>query len=59
MRAQKFEEELRLKRIKKYGKQSEKLSDYQLLLLDLEPAVSSEEVTAERHHSITTSSRGH
>ena len=47
MRARKFEEELRLERIKKYGKQSEKLSDHQLKLLDLEPAVSSDEITAE------------
>ena len=47
MRAQKFEEELRLERIKKYGKQSEKLSDLQLKLLDLEPAVSSDEIKAE------------
>jgi transposase len=47
MRAQKFEEELRLERIKKYGKQSEKLSDLQLKLLDVEPAVSSDEIRAE------------
>ena len=47
MKIQKLEEELRLERIRKYGKQSEKLSDLQLQLLDLEPAVSSEEVTAE------------
>jgi hypothetical protein len=47
MRAQKLEEELRLERIKKYGKQSEKLSDLQLRLLDLEPAVSSDEIKAE------------
>ena len=47
MKIQKLEEELRLERIKKYGKQSEKLSDLQLQLLDLEPAVSSEEVAAE------------
>jgi hypothetical protein len=47
MRARKFEEELRLERIKKYGKQSEKLSDLQLKLLDLEPAVSSDEIKAE------------
>jgi hypothetical protein len=47
MRAQKFEEELRLERIKKYGKQSEKLSDLQLKLLDLEPGVSSDEVQGE------------
>src|ERR1035441_8236968 len=47
MKIQKLEEELRLERIRKYGKQSEKLSDLQLRLLDLEPAVSSEEVAAE------------
>jgi hypothetical protein len=47
MRIQKLEEELRLERIKKYGKQSEKLSDLQLKLLDLEPAVSSDEIKAE------------
>jgi len=46
LKIQKLEEELRLERIRKYGKQSEKLSDYQLQLLDLEPAVSSEEVQA-------------
>ena len=42
-----LQEALRLERIRKYGKQSEKLSDLQLQLLDLEPAVSSEEVEAE------------
>ena len=47
LKIQKLEEELRLERIRKYGKQSEKLSDYQLQLLDLEPAVSSEEVQGE------------
>jgi hypothetical protein len=47
MKIQKLEEELRLERIRKYGKQSVKLSDLQLQLLDLEPAVSSEEVAAE------------
>ncbi len=47
MKIQKLEEELRLERIRKYGKQSEKLSDLQLQLLDLEPAVSSDEITAE------------
>jgi transposase len=46
MKIQKLVEELRLERIKKYGKQSEKLSDLQLQLLDLEPAVSSEEIAA-------------
>ena len=47
LKIQKLEEELRLERIKKYGKRSETLSDLQLELLDLEPAVSSEEVAAE------------
>ena len=47
LKIQKLVEELRLERIKKYGKQSEKLSDLQLKLLDLEPAVSSEEIAAE------------
>jgi len=41
LKIQKLEEALRLERIKKYGKQSEKLSDLQLQLLDIEPAVSS------------------
>ena len=47
MRIQKLEEELRLERIKKYGLRSEKLSDLQLKLLDLEPGVSSDEVLGE------------
>jgi hypothetical protein len=47
MKIQKLEEELRLERIKKYGVRSEKLSDLQLKLLDLEPAVSSDEVQGE------------
>lgn len=47
MRVQKLEEELRLERIKKYGVRSEKLSDLQFELLDLEPAVSSDEVQGE------------
>lgn len=47
MHVQKLEEELRLERIRKYGKQSEKLSDLQLALLDLEPAVSSDEIESE------------
>ncbi len=41
MKVQKLEQELRLERIRKYGKYSEKLSDLQLQLLDLEPGVSS------------------
>ena len=42
-----LKEALRLERIRKYGKPSEKLSDLQLELLDLEPAVSSEEIEGE------------
>jgi transposase len=42
-----LEERLRLERIKKYGPASEKLSDAQLELLDLEPSVSGTEVQAE------------
>jgi len=42
-----LEERLRQARIAKYGKASEKLSDLQLELLELEPGVSSEEVQAE------------
>jgi len=47
LKIQKLEEALRLERIKKYGKQSEKLSDLQLQLLDIEPAVSSDEIESE------------
>jgi len=47
LKIQKLEEELRLERIKKYGLRSEKLSNLQLQLLDLEPAVSSDEVQGE------------
>jgi len=42
-----LEERLRLVRIEKYGPGSEKLSDAQLELLELEPGVSSTEVAAE------------
>ncbi len=42
-----LEERLRLERIKKYGASSEKLSDTQLDLLELEPGVSNVEVQAE------------
>ena len=42
-----LEEKLRLIRIEKYGPGSEKLSDAQLELLELEPGVSSAEVKAE------------
>ena len=47
LRIQSLEERLRLQRIKKYGPASEKLSDAQLDLLDLEPGVSNVEVQAE------------
>jgi transposase len=44
---QELREALRLERIKRFGKQSEKLSDLQLELLVGEPAVSSEEIAGE------------
>jgi hypothetical protein len=44
---QQLKDALRLERIQKYGKRSETLSDLQLQLLDLEPAVSSDEIEAE------------
>ena len=47
LKIQVLEEQLRLQRIKKYGPGSEKLSDAQLQLLDLEPGVSNAEVQAE------------
>jgi transposase len=47
LRIQQLEERLRLERIKKYGPGSEKLSDAQLQLLDLEPGISQVEVQAE------------
>lgn len=47
LKIQVLEERLRLQRIQKYGPASEKLSDAQLDLLDLEPGVSDVEVQAE------------
>ena len=47
LKIQVLEERLRLQRIKKYGPGSEKLSDAQLQLLDLEPGVSNVEVQTE------------
>jgi transposase len=47
LKIQVLEERLRQQLIAKYGKASEKLSDLQLKLLDLEPGVSGEEVQAE------------
>jgi transposase len=47
LKIQALQEELRLERIKRYGPQSETLSDLQLKLLDCEPGVTGEEVEAE------------
>jgi transposase len=47
LKIQVLEAQLRLQRIKKYGPGSEKLSDAQLSLLELEPGVSNVEVQAE------------
>ena len=47
LKIQVLEERLRLQRIKKYGPGSEKLSNAQLELLELEPGVSNTEVQAE------------
>jgi len=47
LQIQDLKEQLRLERIKKYGPGSEKLSDAQLSLLELEPGVSHVEVRAE------------
>src|ERR1035437_8732869 len=47
LKIQVLEAQLRLQRIKKYGPGSEKLSDAQLNLLELEPGVSNVEVQAE------------
>jgi transposase len=51
-----LEERLRLVRIAKYGAGSEKLSDIQLELLELEPGVSSAEVQAESQREPVLSS---
>jgi transposase len=47
LKIQLLEEKLRLQRIAKYGPGSEKLSNLQLELLEIEPGVSNVEVTAE------------
>lgn len=47
LKIQVWEERLRLQRIQKYGPGSEKLSDTQLELLELEPGVSNLEIQAE------------
>ena len=58
LKIQVLEERLRLQRIAKYGAGSEKLSDEQLELLELEPGVSSVEVQAESQRpALPTSTR--
>jgi transposase len=57
LKIQVLEERLRLQRIKKYGPGSEKLSDDQLELLDLEPGVSNVEVQAESQRERVPRSR--
>src|ERR1700733_13078216 len=47
LKIQALEERLRQEMIRKYGPKSEKLSDAQLQLLDMEPGVSDAEVEAE------------
>ena len=47
LRVSVLEERLRLRRIEKYGAGSEKLSNYQLEMLEQEPGVSQKEVQAE------------
>ena len=53
-----LEERLRLQRIQKYGPASEKLSDAQLELLELEPGVSAAEVQAESEREPPPASTG-
>lgn len=52
LRIQVLEERLRQRRIEKYGAGSEKLSNYQLEMLEQEPGVSQEEVQAESARSV-------
>jgi transposase len=52
LKIQILEERLRLQRIAKYGPGSEKLSSLQLELLEEEPGVSSQEVSAENEHEV-------
>lgn len=49
-----LEERLRLRRIEKYGAGSEKLSNYQLEMLEQEPGVSREEVQAESERPVSS-----
>jgi transposase len=57
LKIQALQEELRLERIKKYGPQSETLSDLQLELLEAEPGVTGEEVEAEAKREPVRSTR--
>ena len=52
LRIQVLEERLRQRRIEKYGAGSEKLSNYQLEMLEQEPGVSQQEVQAERERAV-------
>jgi transposase len=56
LKIQVLEEKLRLQRIAKYGPGSEKLSNLQLALLELEPGVSNTEVSAEGERAALPSS---
>jgi len=58
LKIQVLEQRLRLQRIQKYGPASEKLSDAQLELLELEPGVSSAEVQAESEREPLPASTG-
>jgi len=58
LKIQVLEQRLRLQRIQKYGPASEKLSDAQLELLELEPGVSSAEVQAESEREPLPASMG-
>jgi transposase len=58
LKIQVLEQRLRLERIQKYGPASEKLSDAQLELLELEPGVSSAEVEAESERKPLPASTG-
>jgi hypothetical protein len=55
LKIQVLEEKLRLQRIAKYGPGSEKLSNLQLELLELEPGVSNTEVAAESERDVPPS----
>jgi transposase len=58
LKIQVLEQRLRLQRIQKYGPASEKLSDAQLELLELEPGVSATEVQAESEREPLPASTG-